>query len=71
MEERVHRRHTDRSDDDDVDAQTADDQLLLQVDSDPAAEFRFGDCQKLFFLMTKDELAARDFSNVRVYSILG
>ncbi|HUQ07100.1 MAG TPA: DUF1963 domain-containing protein [Kofleriaceae bacterium] len=47
------------------------DQLLLQVDSEDAAEFQFGDCNKLFFLLTKDELAARDFSSVRVYSLLG
>jgi uncharacterized protein YwqG len=48
-----------------------EDQLLLQVDSEDAAEFQFGDCNKLFFLMTKGELAARDFSNVRIYSLLG
>ena len=35
------------------------------------AEFQFGDCNKLFFLVTKDELAARDFSKARVYSLLG
>ena len=52
-------------------ANGTDDQLLLQVDSEDAAEFQFGDCNKLFFLLTKDELAARDFSNVRVYSLLG
>lgn len=47
------------------------DQLLLQVDSCDAAEFQWGDCDRLYFLLTKDELAARDFSNVRIYSILG
>jgi uncharacterized protein YwqG len=48
-----------------------DDQLLLQVDSEDAAEFQFGDCDKLFFMLSKQELAARDFSNVRIYSQLG
>jgi uncharacterized protein YwqG len=48
-----------------------DDQLLLQVDSDDAAEFQWGDCDRLYFVVTKAELAARDFSNVRLYSILG
>lgn len=48
-----------------------DDQLLLQVDSEDAAGFQFGDCHKLFFLLHRDELAARDFSRVRVYSELG
>lgn len=48
-----------------------DDQLLLQVDSEDAAEFQFGDCNKLFFLLAKNELAARDFSKVRIYSQLG
>lgn len=47
------------------------DQLLLQLDSEDAADLQFGDCNKLFFLLTKDELAARDFSKVRVYSMLG
>ncbi len=48
-----------------------EDQLLLQVDSEDAADFGFGDCNKLFFLLTKAELAARDFANVRIYSMLG
>jgi uncharacterized protein YwqG len=48
-----------------------DDQLLLQVDSEDAAELQFGDCDKLFFMLSKRELAARDFSNVRIYSQLG
>lgn len=52
-------------------ANGTEDQLLLQVDSEDAAELQFGDCQKLFFLLTKAELAARDFSRVRVYSMLG
>lgn len=59
--------------DDYVDAHEngVDDQLLLQIDSDGAADFHFGDCNKLFFLLHRDELAARDFSRVRVYSSLG
>ena len=55
----------------DAHANGTEDQLLLQVDSCDAAEFQWGDCDKLYFLMTKAELAARDFSNVRIYSILG
>jgi uncharacterized protein YwqG len=54
-----------------VDAQTAADQLLLQIDSDGAAEFQWGDCDRLYFVMTADELAARDFSKVRLYSLMG
>ncbi|HVV83537.1 MAG TPA: YwqG family protein [Kofleriaceae bacterium] len=63
--------YVDEQDYVDAHANGTDDQLLLQVDSDGAAEFQFGDCNKLFFLLTKDELAARDFSGVRVYSLLG
>jgi len=63
--------YVDEQDYVDAHASGTDDQLLLQVDSDGAAEFQFGDCNKLFFLLTKDELAARDFTNVRVYSLLG
>jgi uncharacterized protein YwqG len=47
------------------------DQLLLQIDSDRAASFRWGDMDRLYFMLTKAELAARDFSNVRVYQLLG
>ncbi len=48
-----------------------DDQLLLQVDSDDAADFQWGDCDRLYFLIDKASLAARDFTKVRLYSILG
>ncbi len=47
------------------------DQLLLQVDSDGEADFQWGDCDRLYFMMSKAELAAGDFSRVRLYSILG
>jgi uncharacterized protein YwqG len=63
--------YVDEQDYVDAHANGTNDQLLLQVDSEDAAEFQFGDCNKLFFLLSKDELAARDFSNVRVYSLLG
>ncbi len=63
--------YVDESDYVDAHKNGTGDQLLLQVDSEAAAEFQFGDCQKLFFLLSKAELAARDFSGVRVYSILG
>lgn len=63
--------YADEQDYVDAHANGTDDQLLLQVDSEDAAEMQFGDCNKLFFLLTKDELAARDFSRVRVYSQLG
>ena len=48
-----------------------DDQLLLQIDSEDAADMNWGDCEPLIFIMHKDELAKRDFSNVRVYMSLG
>ncbi len=54
-----------------VDAQQPDDQLLFEVSSDDAAEFQFGDCDSLYFILTAAELAARDFSRVRVYQQLG
>ena len=63
--------YVDEQDYVDAHANGTEDQLLLQVDSCDAAEFQFGDCNKLFFLLTKAELAARDFSKVRVYSSLG
>lgn len=63
--------YVDEQDYVDAHANGTEDQLLLQVDSEGAADMQFGDCQKLFFLLTKTELAARDFSNVRVYSQLG
>lgn len=47
------------------------DQLLLQVDSDGSADFEWGDCDRLYFMLTKAELEARDFSRVRLYSLLG
>lgn len=56
---------------DHIEAHGPGDQLLLQLDSEDAAQLQFGDCQKLFFILTRDELAARDFSRVRVYSMLG
>ncbi len=63
--------YVDEQDYVDAHANGTADQLLLQVDSDDAADFQFGDCNKLFFLLTKEELAARDFTKVRVYSSLG
>lgn len=63
--------YVDEQDYVDAHANGTEDQLLLQVDSDDAADLNFGDCNKLFFLLTKAELAARDFTNVRVYSLLG
>ncbi len=48
-----------------------EDQMLLQVDSDDAADFQWGDCDRLYFFVSKDELAARDFSKARLYSMLG
>jgi uncharacterized protein YwqG len=48
-----------------------DDQLLFQIDSDDAAGFQWGDCDRLYFLLRQDELAARDFAKVRLYSLLG
>jgi len=63
--------YVDEQDYVDAHANGTEDQLLLQVDSEDAAEFSFGDCNKLFFLLTAKELAARDFSKVRVYSSLG
>ncbi len=52
-------------------AHGTDDQLLLQVDSDGAAHFQWGDCDRLYFLIDKAALAARDFTKVRLYSLLG
>ena len=63
--------YVDEQDYVDAHAGGTDDQLLLQIDSDDEAQLNFGDCNKLFFLLRKDELAARDFSRVRVYSMLG
>lgn len=48
-----------------------EDRLLLKVDSDDAAEFQWGDCDALFFLIPRAALRARDFSQVRLYSQLG
>ncbi len=48
-----------------------DDRLLLKVDSDDCAEFQWGDCDALYYLIPKQALAARDWSQVRLYSILG
>lgn len=47
------------------------DRCLLQVDSDDSADFQWGDCDRLYFMLTDKQLAARDFSKVRLYSILG
>lgn len=63
--------YVDEQDYVDAHANGTDDQLLLQVDSCDAAEFQFGDCNKLFFLITRAELEARDFGKVRLYSMLG
>ena len=35
------------------------------------AQFQFGDCDSLYFILTAAEHAARDFSRVRVYQQLG
>ncbi len=59
------------SDWDYVGAMLRGEQLLLQVDSDGAADFEWGDCDKLFFVIGEKELAARDFSRVRLHSGLG
>ncbi|MFO0547312.1 MAG: YwqG family protein [Polyangiaceae bacterium] len=59
------------SDWDYVEAMLRGEQLLLQVDSDDAADFSWGDCDKLFFVMSEKDLAARDFSRVRLHSGLG
>ena len=48
-----------------------EDQLLLQVDSDDAADFQWGDCDRLYFMLTKAQLAARDFAACRIYSLMG
>jgi uncharacterized protein YwqG len=45
------------------------DTLLLTVDSD--GPFQWGDCDPLHFVIKETDLAARDFSKVRVYSNLG
>jgi uncharacterized protein YwqG len=47
------------------------DRCLLQVDSDDSAGFQWGDCDRLYFLLTDEQLKARDFSKVRIYSLLG
>jgi uncharacterized protein YwqG len=52
-------------------ANGCDDQLLLQLDSDSSADFQWGDCDRLYFVLRREELLARDFSRARVYSILG
>lgn len=49
----------------------ADDQLLLELFSDAAPGFNFGDAGTLRFLLRKDELAAGDFSRARLYLALG
>lgn len=63
--------YVDEQDYVDAHANGTEDQLLLQVDSEDAAGFQWGDCNKLFFLLTRAQLAARDFDHVRVYSLLG
>jgi uncharacterized protein YwqG len=45
--------------------------LLLQVDSDDQAGFAWGDCDKLFFVASKADVEAKDFSRVRLHSGLG
>lgn len=47
------------------------DRCLLQIDSDDAADFEWGDCDRLYFMLTDEQLAARDFTKVRIYSLLG
>lgn len=39
-------------------------ELLLQLDSDPAAEMMWGDAGRLYFLIHKDDLAAGLFENI-------
>jgi len=48
-----------------------EDRLLFKIDSDDAADFQWGDCDALYFIIPKAALAARDFTRVRLYSILG
>jgi uncharacterized protein YwqG len=38
--------------------------LLFQLDSDDAAKMMWGDAGRLYFWITKQDLARRDFSNV-------
>jgi len=45
------------------------DMLLLTVDSD--GPFQWGDCDALHFVIKETDLAAHNFSKVRVYSSLG
>jgi uncharacterized protein YwqG len=45
--------------------------LLLQVDSDDQAGFQWGDCDKLFFVASKADVEAKDFSRVRLHAVLG
>ncbi len=47
------------------------DRCLLQVDSDDAAGFQWGDCDRLYFMLTDKQLKERDFSEVRLYSLMG
>ena len=47
------------------------DRCLFQIDSDEAADFQWGDYDWLYFILTNEQLAAWDFSKVRVYSHLG
>lgn len=48
-----------------------EDRCLLQIDSDDSAQFQWGDCDRLYFMLTKKQLAARNFSKTRLYSLLG
>ena len=57
--------------DDYIEATTLQDQHLLRVNSDFNAEFEWGDCDNLWFIMTAADLAARRFDRVRLYCILG
>lgn len=48
----------------DFDDGAADWRLLLQIDSDDAPSWMWGDCGRLYFWIRRQDLAARDFSNV-------
>jgi uncharacterized protein YwqG len=59
------------SDPDYVGAMAEGEVLLLQLDSDDRADFQWGDCDKLFFVASAERVAAKDFSQVRLHSVLG
>lgn len=54
-----------------VDAMDKDDVLLMTVDSEGAADFQWGDCDHLYFVIASKDLAARRFERTRLYHIIG